>query len=55
MAYAYALEFQANGLRISPAQKVLIEGESGIVLSFFARAFSDIFTPNQTACLLWLT
>ena len=29
LAYAYALEFQANGLRVSPAQKVLIEGEAG--------------------------
>lgn len=30
MAYAYALEFQANGLRVSPAQRVLIEGEAGL-------------------------
>lgn len=29
MAYAYAMEFQANGLRVSPAQRVLIEGEAG--------------------------
>lgn len=35
LAYAYALEFQANGLRVSPAQKVLIEGESGKMLPPF--------------------
>ena len=29
LAYAYAVEFQNNGLRVSPCQKVLIEGEAG--------------------------
>lgn len=33
LAYAYAVEFQSNGLRVSPCQKVLIEGESGAELS----------------------
>ena len=32
MAYAYAVEFQENGLRVSPAQRVLIEGGAGTVL-----------------------
>lgn len=29
MAYAYAVEFQENGLRISPAQKIIVEAEAG--------------------------
>ena len=30
LAHAYAIEFQENGLRVSPAQKIVIEQGSGI-------------------------
>lgn len=29
LAYAYALEFEENGIRVSPAQRIKIEAEAG--------------------------